>query len=211
MTPLGSRLDPEDTLRGRRAMVYEHIEQDPGVNFLALAERTGMQNGVLSYHLQVLEGRRAIQSFKAGRFRRYYAPGDDHYRRNHIDATLRSPAYRETMEAVQKNPGAYSSQLADLLPRVSRQAVQYRLQKLVSVGAVSRQREGARAHYHLTMDGGYVLDHLTRAKPNAVISSPNGSNGHGGAEPVMAYATGPTEATFCEDRYLEDYARKHGW
>lgn len=160
MSPYFSRLQREDHLAGKRGEIYETICQRPGINFEALRDEVGMTGGGgAQHHLYVLEKLEYVQSFKVGRYRRYFAAGDDHFRRNRICALLTAPIYRETAELVLRNPGASQGKIAEKFSDVSRQAVGYRLKALESAGAISRQRDSHGVYYYATMDGGYVLDH----------------------------------------------------
>lgn len=161
MSPYLSRIGPEDELAGRRGEIYSTVCDSPGINFEALRERVGMTGGGgPQYHLHVLEKRGRVESFKVGRYRRYFAVGDDHHRRNRIRAMFASSIYLETSVAVSRRPGAIQREIAEAFPGFSRQAVGYRLQNLEAAGAIARHREGSEVIYYATMDGGYVLDHM---------------------------------------------------
>lgn len=166
MSPYLSRIRQGDHLAGKRGEIYQAICNKPGISFGSVREHVGMTGGGgPQYHLYVLEKLEYVQSFRVGRHRRYFAAGDEHYRRNRIRAILTSPIYRETASAVSRRPGAVQREIADEFPEVSRQAVSYRLGRLETAGAIARTIENRRAFYYATMDGGYVLDHLNVSGP----------------------------------------------
>ena len=71
LTPLLSRLKGtrEDLLTRGRIMGY--LEANAGIHFSALRDALGLANGVTAYHLQVLEAREDVYSWRDGKLRRY--------------------------------------------------------------------------------------------------------------------------------------------
>jgi predicted transcriptional regulator len=181
MSPFLVRLTQADHLSGRRGEIFQAICARPGINFEALRDRVRMRGGGgPQYHLYALEKLAYIQSFKVGRYRRYFAAGDEHFRRNKIRAMFMAPAYLETARLVQRRPGASQSEISSEFPEISRQAVGYRLQNLEEAGAI--------AFYYATMEGGYVLDHLHMGQraPAAIAGAYSSQGARGGR---MAPAT----------------------
>ncbi|MEC7101253.1 MAG: hypothetical protein VXW80_05355 [Candidatus Thermoplasmatota archaeon] len=75
LTPLLSRLKGtrEDLLTRGRIMGY--LEANAGIHFSALRDALGLANGVTAYHLQVLEARENVYSWRDGKLRRYAPSG----------------------------------------------------------------------------------------------------------------------------------------
>ncbi|MEC9200571.1 MAG: hypothetical protein VYA79_03550 [Candidatus Thermoplasmatota archaeon] len=75
LTPLLSRLKGtrEDLLTRGRIMGY--LEANAGLHFSALRDALGLANGVTAYHLQVLEAREDVYSWRDGKLRRYAPSG----------------------------------------------------------------------------------------------------------------------------------------
>jgi DNA-binding MarR family transcriptional regulator len=68
-----SRLRKEHVLENKlRAKIFEYILLNPGVDYSTLLKNLNTKNGVLSYHLSILEKEMFIRSGKDGVFRRYY-------------------------------------------------------------------------------------------------------------------------------------------
>jgi len=68
-----SRLRKEHVLENKlRAKIFEYILLNPGVDYSTLLKTLNTKNGVLSYHLSILEKEMFIRSCKDGLFRRYY-------------------------------------------------------------------------------------------------------------------------------------------
>ena len=74
-TPLlsGIRANREDLLTRGRIMGY--LEANAGIHFSALRDALGLANGVTAYHLQVLEARDEVYSWRDGKLRRYAPSG----------------------------------------------------------------------------------------------------------------------------------------
>ena len=70
ITPLISKTNSGNDLltRGR---ILGFIESNAGIHFSALRDYLGLANGVTAYHLQVLENKGKIISWKDGKLRRY--------------------------------------------------------------------------------------------------------------------------------------------
>ena len=75
LTPLLSKLKGtrEDLLTRGRIMGY--LEANAGIHFSALRDALGLANGVTAYHLQVLEAREDVYSWRDGKLRRYAPSG----------------------------------------------------------------------------------------------------------------------------------------
>ena len=75
LTPLLSRVKGtrEDLLTRGRIMGY--LEANAGIHFSALRDALGLANGVTAYHLQVLEAREDVYSWRDGKLRRYAPSG----------------------------------------------------------------------------------------------------------------------------------------
>lgn len=74
-TPLlaSIRSNREDLLTRGRIMGY--LEANAGIHFSALRDALGLANGVTAYHLQVLESRGEVYSWRDGKLRRYAPSG----------------------------------------------------------------------------------------------------------------------------------------
>ena len=59
----------EDLLTRGRILGY--LEANAGIHFSALRDALGLANGVTAYHLQILESKNQIISWRDGKLRRY--------------------------------------------------------------------------------------------------------------------------------------------
>lgn len=55
-----------------KVLLMKHIEQAPGIRYRELLRMTGLVNGVLTYHLAVLEKTKMIKVNRQSRVSRYY-------------------------------------------------------------------------------------------------------------------------------------------
>lgn len=55
-----------------KVLLIKHIEQAPGIRYRELLRMTGLVNGVLTYHLAVLEKTKMIKVNRQSRVSRYY-------------------------------------------------------------------------------------------------------------------------------------------
>ncbi len=70
---LYTRLNKDRVLDNKlRARIYEYILANPGADYSTMLKTLNAKNGVLSYHLSILEKEMYIRSGKDGVFRRYY-------------------------------------------------------------------------------------------------------------------------------------------
>lgn len=132
LAPLYSRIERAALLdHSIRASIYTFIVSHPGVHFTALMTDLDLKNGVLSYHLSMLERREFIRSVRDGAFRRYYPAG------------MRLPPDFETvlMDQISTRPGSTPSELGRDIGG-SRQTVNYHVNHLARRGAIRLVKEG---------------------------------------------------------------------
>jgi DNA-binding transcriptional ArsR family regulator len=121
-----------------RQTLHEIIVESPGIHFSAIRSKTGMANGVVAYHLDVLERKSLIHSVRDGKLKRFYpvatgVPKD----------VGRSPEEtREAMVAlVRRNPGIYQMEIMEELD-LDRDSASYYLRELVKDGRLSCEKDG---------------------------------------------------------------------
>jgi len=115
-----------------RQEIYEVIKKNPGITYSDLKSQLSVKNGTLSHHLMKLEKAGLIVSRKLGIYRRFYpAVGG------------RSP--REIEEEIKRllmeHPGMSQSGIASAL-NVTRQVINYHINKLLKKGQVIIRRSG---------------------------------------------------------------------
>lgn len=162
-----SRYDNSDPLEHEgRAVVFDAIEETPGIYLSAMRGHTDLSLSTLRHHLRVLEREELILSVKVHGKRRFY-PADTE--RIELTAALNEEATSNVIDALCHLGLATVSELADELDR-DPSTVTHHLQRLEDDDIVRRKRSGRVVMNCLVED---VRTHLTEqpgersARPNA--------------------------------------------
>jgi predicted transcriptional regulator len=78
-----------------RRKIYEIIEENPGLHFRELERRTGIAIGSLQYHLEFLQKKHLIKTFRQGKFLRYYSVKESVVEEKAAMSFLRKPSARK--------------------------------------------------------------------------------------------------------------------
>jgi predicted transcriptional regulator len=111
-----------------RKNLLDCVRQNPGIRFLELGRMTGMSNGRLSYHLEILEKSKILRVDRSPRSARYYVasfPDNEAAILNVIRQGAKgrivgmllqreSCTFRELVDLCKRAPSTVSSQLASL-------------------------------------------------------------------------------------------------
>lgn len=74
--PLYMKINRKDLLKNRkRKLIYKYISTNPGDNFNGIKQALSLPNGVLTYHLKILEREDFVVSKRDGGFKRFYISG----------------------------------------------------------------------------------------------------------------------------------------
>ncbi len=100
-----------------RAHLHQAIEEEPGIHFQALLDRTGLANGQASHHLSVMVRAGLLTAVRARGYATYFLYGT-------VDAPImmalgavRSPTAVEVLRAVAARPGVATRSVARQLGR----------------------------------------------------------------------------------------------
>ncbi len=139
-----TRIRNEELLKQKKRMaIYTYIIEHPGDHFRAVQRAVGMQIGVLSHHINILEKEQLIVSEQDGNNRRFYAAG---VKRNNGEVRL-SRIQENILKSIQATPGITQSQIAKDLG-VNRKVVFYNVKFLSGSGIVTEEKVSRRAHYY---------------------------------------------------------------
>ncbi len=135
-----TRLVREEVLQRKvRLLLYEYIRDHPGASFTEVRDAAGLQNGIATYHLGVLEKQGLLHSESRRRHRWYYSnDGVSLWREIPL-----SPFQRAVVEEVQKSPGIGVRELARQLGRRA-SSVGYNVRTLSREGILRTERDGTR-------------------------------------------------------------------
>ncbi len=140
---LHARITSSNTLAcGTRRRLHAFVEAHSGVSYSELRRAFGVANGVLSYHLRILEELGWIRSIRSGSRRRYFSGMHG----LPPVSTLLPTVQGSLLETLQRTPGLSQAELARRL-RLARQAVSYNMRRLVRLGFVRRTSPALRSAY----------------------------------------------------------------
>jgi Uncharacterized protein conserved in archaea len=94
-----------------KSMILKIIKDNPGIRYRELLRSLGTVNGVLSYHLYMLENEEAIRVEKQGGMTRYY-PNSIDKREARIIGMLRIPMVRRIIDFMLVNDGCSLEDIA---------------------------------------------------------------------------------------------------
>ena len=139
LIPLYVKLKRKDILdHFLRGQIYGYIKVHPGEHYTAIKRNLQLNNGTLTYHLDVLEREGLIISKPKGSRKIFYPVGMK------IPDNGLHAIQEDILERVNESPGMSISDLARLMG-TSRQLANYHVKKLVEDGKIDIERKGVRA------------------------------------------------------------------
>jgi predicted transcriptional regulator len=140
--PLYTRLAKQDVLQHEvRSGIHVHVSRHPGIRFEDLRRALGLANGVLVFHLRVLERNGFVTAHKEWTRRRFYATG--------AVPTVPTQGVAATMAQLLRDaPGIPPAEIARRLG-ISRQLARYHLRRLETEGVLVAQGEGNAVAYRV--------------------------------------------------------------
>jgi DNA-binding MarR family transcriptional regulator len=120
-----------------RGRIYEHICNNPGVNYSAIKERFNLTNGTVTYHLSMLERQEFIRSRHDGIYKRYFKAGLAAGAMDDSPMSLQ----RAIVKLVTERPGLTQKEIARGLG-TSKQLVSYYVRNLREERLVETHRSG---------------------------------------------------------------------
>jgi DNA-binding MarR family transcriptional regulator len=139
MVPLYTRLKRKKVLdHFTRGQIHGYILANPGAHMNAIKNMFHVNNGVVAYHLKVLEREGYISSRRDGLKRRFY-PGSRSEAQD--QKKFLTEVQSLIISHIKKAPGINQSELARLA-NMSAQVVNYHIKKLIQLGVVVVETEG---------------------------------------------------------------------
>jgi predicted transcriptional regulator len=137
LVPLFVRLRKDHVLdHFTRGQIFGFIKANPGTHYIAIQEHMELQNGVLAYHLAVLEREEYIVSERDGIYKRFYPR---HMKIPRKERQL-SRVQLDIISALRAQPGTSQNGLARMLGE-SKQVIGYHIRVLEKAGIVRVERE----------------------------------------------------------------------
>jgi len=139
MAPLFTRLKKKQVLDNfTRGRIEGYVMANPGAHMNAIRDAFELSNGVVAYHLRVLEREGFVTSMIDGLKRRFY-PGDK------LDAVDKrqelSVAQNLLISIMEKNPGIAQTELAKMAG-TSPQVVNYHIRRLWRMDLITMDKDG---------------------------------------------------------------------
>ena len=147
MSPLASRIREGRVLEGKRGVLYEAIQDQPGIHFRELSRKTGIQKGTMGHHLLVLEHLDYISSIQSGNYRRYIPRTEEPGDYSEAACYAREPQIKGLLEAVEERPGIVQRELLEREDR-PRSTTQHYLSRCVELGLLDVQQSGRCKRYY---------------------------------------------------------------
>ena len=139
---LYSRLSPNELLDNeRRERVLQLVRERPGIGPRDIGQATGMNWGVLSYHLDRLERAGLVSSQRVGQHRCYFLPGAVPRDAQEKVGVVRADTTRRVAQLVRERPGIPQRELAAALG-LSASATSKQVSRLEAAALVRRETAG---------------------------------------------------------------------
>lgn len=133
-----------------RKHLFELIKEKPGIHFSEIQRELDLKQGVLSYHLNVLEKNEFIKSIQDGTYRKFYLFEDKIELEFHLHEMQ-----EKILMVINQKPGITQSKISKALGR-NRMVINYHLKILLETGILHVEREGRETHCYIS-DPNYIL------------------------------------------------------
>jgi predicted transcriptional regulator len=135
--PLYTRLSKKDVLdHFVRGQIFGYIKVNPGDNYTTIKKNLDLNNGTLTYHLNVLEKEGLIKSWTNGSHKYFYPqgvkiPGNG----------IKNPSiYDAILKSIRDSPGITVSDIA-AVNGISKQLANYHVRKMAAEGTIELERK----------------------------------------------------------------------
>ena len=146
--PLFTRVEKDEALdHFNRGQIYGYIKTSPGVHYNKIRKELEIKNGVLSYHLNLLEKIGLIKSRREGmRYRAFYPTGmkfpeEERYRLTDLQIAI--------LEKIKENEGITQKEIAAMLGE-KQQKISYNIKALERAGKIRMIKKGRKKKCYLT-------------------------------------------------------------
>ncbi|MFQ5968945.1 MAG: winged helix-turn-helix transcriptional regulator [Nitrososphaerales archaeon] len=128
-----------------RSVLIESIEKFPGIRYRELLRLTNLADGVMSYHIGLLDKKELIKIAKKGRVTRFYPTAMNEYDTIVIGA-LRVKTARQIVLFVLSNEGVSFNDIVSHAKRAP-STVSWNLKKLRSLGLIQQVQKNGHMQY----------------------------------------------------------------
>ena len=138
--PLYTYIHEENALdHFTRGRIYQYIKDNPGAYYSIIKKELGLNNGVLSYHLQTLSRVELVKSKRSGIRKMFFItgtplPSEISAKLNYMETSIRS--------LVSENPGITHREIREKFPDKSRRTISHYVKKLSRKDYIYLVKEG---------------------------------------------------------------------
>jgi predicted transcriptional regulator len=134
-----------------RKNIYENIKANPGIHYMELQRELDIPQGVLAYHLNVLEKREYIKSMQDSKYRRFYLSGV----KSDLKMVLTSVQMR-ILNVVNNHPGISQTKISENIGK-NRMLVNYHIRILTDAGILALEKSGRESQCYTTSTTAYYI------------------------------------------------------
>ena len=146
---LYTRLRKKDALEDfNRGQIYRTINEHPGVRFSEIRKKVGIGNGVLTYHLKVLQNMKFVKGVGDKTLKRFYLWGETATLPPDLEKPF-TPIQRAIVDYLSNNNWSTQKDMVDALHE-KQQTISKSLKKLEQGNIVKRVKEIKVFRYNLT-------------------------------------------------------------
>ena len=131
-----------------RGEIYGFIKSNPGCYYSHIKKKLDIKNGVLAYHLKILEKSGLIKSERKGRYRLFTVTGITFPKSG---GYMLSELQISILDLIEKNKGISQKEIDSYLNK-SQQKISYNLKMLESAKKIVSIKKGRKKHYYLHED-----------------------------------------------------------
>jgi len=140
-----------------RSKIYDHIKENPGAHYSAIADETGINRGTLRYHLEILQICGKVRALHSTGYTRYF---ENNMKLSEYDQRvlhhLKNDTSKRILEVLVENPDVSRKDLSNVVG-VSGPSISWYMKRLCAEGIVSAIKEGRHVRYRLNSEAAATL------------------------------------------------------
>ena len=144
VVPLYYKLQPDKVLDNyTRGQIHGFIKAKPGEHYNAIKDALDLKNGILSYHLRILEKEGFVKSKHDGFHTKFYPIG--------MKVSEPIPFLQTLIYIIETQPGITQHEIISMVDS-SQQTLSYNLTQLIRNDMITMERNGRENRYYINQD-----------------------------------------------------------